>query len=52
MKASIPDTGTVMKLEGEHAVVRMEHDGSCRKCGAAALGLCKGGLMQELTVRN
>lgn len=52
MKPSISDTGTVIRLEGEQAVVRMKHEGSCRKCGAAAIGLCKGGLMQELTVRN
>jgi positive regulator of sigma E activity len=52
MKPSIPDTGTVIRLEGENAVIRMKHEGSCAKCGAAALGLCKGGLMQELTVRN
>lgn len=52
MKPSIPDTGTVIRLEGEHAVIRMKHEGSCRKCGAAAMGLCKGGLMQELTVKN
>ena len=52
MKTSIPDSGTVTRLDGENAMVRMKHDGSCRKCGAAALGLCKGGLMQELTVRN
>ena len=52
MKPSIPDRGTVIRLEGEHAVIRMKHEGSCRKCGAAAMGLCKGGLMQELTVKN
>jgi positive regulator of sigma E activity len=52
MKPTIPDTGTVIKLEGGNAVIRMKHEGSCSKCGAAALGLCKGGLMQELTVNN
>jgi positive regulator of sigma E activity len=39
-------------LEGEKALIRMKHEGSCRKCGAAAIGLCKGGIMQELTVKN
>ncbi len=39
-------------MEGENAVIRLNHDASCRKCGAAAIGLCKGGLMQELTVKN
>lgn len=52
MKPSIPDSGTVIGLEGANAVVRMKHDGSCSKCGAAAMGLCKAGLMQVLTVRN
>jgi positive regulator of sigma E activity len=52
MKPTIPDTGTVIRLEGELAVLHMNHERSCGKCGAAALGLCKGGLMQELTVRN
>jgi hypothetical protein len=52
MKPAIPDTGTVLRLEGDKAVIRMKHEGSCGKCGAAAIGLCKGGLMQELTVGN
>ncbi len=52
MKPSIPDTGTVIRLEGEYAVVRMKVEGSCWKCGAAAIGLCKVGIMQVLTVRN
>jgi positive regulator of sigma E activity len=52
MKPTIPDTGTVIRLDGEKAVIRMKHEGSCRKCGAAAIGLCKGGLMRELTVIN
>lgn len=52
MKPAIPDTGTIIRLEGENAVIRMKHEGSCRKCGAAAIGLCKGGLMQELAARN
>jgi len=52
MKPSIPDTGMVIRLEGENAVVRMKSDGSCGKCGVAALGLCRGGLMQVLTVKN
>lgn len=52
MKPAIPDTGTIIRLEGENAVIRMRNDGSCRKCGAAAIGLCKGGFMQELTAAN
>ena len=52
MKPTIPDTGTVIRLEGEQAVVRMKQEASCRKCGAAAIGLCKAGLLHELKVRN
>ena len=52
MKPSIPDTGTVQRLDGGNAILRMHHEVSCSKCGAAAIGLCKGGLMRELTVRN
>jgi positive regulator of sigma E activity len=52
MKPSIPDTGMVIRLERENAVIRMKGDGSCGKCGVAALGLCRGGLMQVLTVKN
>ncbi len=52
MKPSIPDTGIIMKLEGDNAVIRMEGHESCWKCGAAAIGLCKAGMMQVLTVRN
>lgn len=42
----------VIRLEGEHAVIRMKKDGSCGTCGVAAAGLCTGGLMQVLTVKN
>lgn len=52
MKPGIPDTGMVIRLEGENAVIRMKGDGSCSKCGVARAGLCKGGLMQVLTVKN
>jgi positive regulator of sigma E activity len=52
MKPTIPDTGTVLRLEGGNAVIRMRNDGSCRKCGAATIGLCKGGMMQVLTASN
>lgn len=52
MKPSIPDIGTVIRLDNGNAVIRMKHEGSCYKCGAAAMGLCKGGLMQEMTVKN
>ena len=52
MKPGIPETGTVVSLNGDRAVIRMKKDGSCGKCGVAAAGLCTGGLMQVLTVKN
>jgi positive regulator of sigma E activity len=52
MKPGIPEIGTVIRLENENAVIRMKKDGSCGKCGVAAAGLCTGGLMQVLTVKN
>ncbi len=52
MKPTIPDAGTVIRLEGDNAVIRMKYEGSCRKCGAAAIGLCKGSFLKELTVKN
>ena len=42
----------VIRLEGDNAVIRMKKEGSCGKCGVAAAGLCTGGLMQVLTVKN
>ncbi len=42
----------MIRLEGERAVIRMKSDGSCRKCGVAAAGLCTGALAQALTVKN
>jgi positive regulator of sigma E activity len=52
MKPGIPETGMVIRLEGDRAVIRMKKEGSCGKCGVAAAGLCTGGLMQVLTVKN
>lgn len=52
MKPAIPDIGTVIRCEGDKAVIRLKHEGSCKGCGAAAMGLCKGGLQQEVIVRN
>jgi positive regulator of sigma E activity len=53
MKPGIPETGTVIRLDGENAMIRMKADsGSCRKCGVAAAGLCTGALAQVLTVNN
>jgi hypothetical protein len=52
MKPAIPDTGRVIKMEREDVVVRMKHEVSCRKCGAAAHGMCTAGFTQVLIARN
>lgn len=52
MKPGIPETGTVIRLEGGYAVIRMKSEGSCGKCGVAAAGLCTGAITKVLTVRN
>lgn len=53
MKASIPENGTVVRLEGENAIVFIKGAESCKGCGAAQMGLCKGGMsLLTLTVRN
>lgn len=52
MKSGSPETGTVIRVEGEQAVVRMQGEGACEKCGVAAAGMCTGVLTQTLTARN
>lgn len=53
MKPTVPDTGRVIKLEKDMAIVVLRSEGSCRGCGAAAIGLCKAsGLTATLTVKN
>lgn len=53
MKASIPEDGTVIRLEGDNAVVFIKGEESCKGCGAAQMGLCKGGMSTlTLTARN
>jgi sigma-E factor negative regulatory protein RseC len=43
MKPTVPETGTVLRLEGEKAVIRMKGGKSCKGCGMAAIGLCRAG---------
>lgn len=53
MKASIPEDGTVIRLEGDNAIVFIKGEESCKGCGAARMGLCKGAMSTlTLTVRN
>ncbi len=43
MKPSIPETGTVIRLDGPYAVIMMKGEKSCKGCGAAKIGLCRAG---------
>ena len=53
MKPSVPETGTIILLEGDHALVMLEGGKSCKGCGAAKIGLCKaGGGSMFLTATN
>ncbi|GAB4485571.1 MAG: hypothetical protein OHK006_11930 [Thermodesulfovibrionales bacterium] len=43
MKPSVPEKGTVYRLDGPDAWIMMESGKSCRGCGMAKIGLCKSG---------
>ncbi|MEW6739324.1 MAG: SoxR reducing system RseC family protein [Nitrospirota bacterium] len=53
MKPSIPEIGTVIRLQGDIATVMLKGGESCKGCGQAKIGLCKaGGTTMMLTVKN
>ncbi|HYA26385.1 MAG TPA: SoxR reducing system RseC family protein [Thermodesulfovibrionales bacterium] len=53
MKPTISQTGTVIKLDGDMALVLLHRDKSCKGCGAAVIGLCKpSGNISNLNVKN
>jgi len=53
MKPTVPEKGTVIRLEGDSAEIMLEGGKSCKGCGAAKIGLCRaGGGSMFLTVRN
>jgi positive regulator of sigma E activity len=53
MKPSVPEKGTVIRIEGNEALVMLEGGKSCKGCGAAKIGLCRaGGSAMFLTVRS
>lgn len=43
MKPSIPETGTVISLKDDTAVVLLKGGGACKGCGAGKIGLCRPG---------
>lgn len=53
MKPSVPETGTVVRLEGCTAVVMLNGGHACKGCGAGKMGLCNpGGNARFLTAGN
>lgn len=53
MKPSIPETGKVIKVEKDMALVMLTAGNSCKGCGAAEIGLCKTfGNVSMLSVKN
>lgn len=53
MKPTVPETGQVIRVDKDIAVVVLQAGKSCKGCGAAELGLCKpSGDISTLTVRN
>ncbi len=53
MKPTVPETGKVIGVDRDFAIVLLQGWESCRKCGAAEIGLCKAsGGVSTLRVRN
>jgi len=41
MKPTVPETGTIIRIEGGNAVIMMKGGKSCRGCGMSKIGLCR-----------
>lgn len=53
MKPTIPETGRVIRVDKDMAVILLHPGQSCKGCGAAAIGLCKpSGAVSTLVARN
>lgn len=52
MKPGVPETGTVLSINGGDAVVSLTGGQSCKSCGARKMGLCGGGEAGTTVVRN
>jgi len=53
MKPTVPETGSVLRLEGDNAVVLLRGGQSCKGCGAGKIGLCRAaGNSMMLTAKN
>ncbi len=53
MKPTVPETGTIIRLEGDNAVIRLKGGKSCKGCGMGKIGLCRAGdTSMLLTAKN
>ena len=53
MKPTIPETGRVIRVDKDMAVILLHPGQSCKGCGAAEIGLCKSsGAVSTLIARN
>jgi sigma-E factor negative regulatory protein RseC len=53
MKPTVPETGRVIRIEGDTAFVMLQGGESCRGCGAGKIGLCRSsGNGSTLAARN
>jgi sigma-E factor negative regulatory protein RseC len=53
MKPSVPETGIIIRIEGDNAVIRLKGGKSCKGCGMGEIGLCRAGdTSMLLTAKN
>ena len=53
MKPTVPETGIIIRLEGDKAVIRLKGGKSCKGCGMGKIGLCRAGdTSMLLTAKN
>jgi positive regulator of sigma E activity len=53
MKPTVPETGTIIRIEGENAVIQLKSGGPCKGCGMGKIGLCRAGdTSMLLTAKN
>ena len=53
MKPTVPETGTIIRIEGGNAVIMMKGGKSCKGCGMSKIGLCRAAdTSMSLTAKN
>jgi hypothetical protein len=41
MKPAVTESGTIIRLDGDNALIMLEGGRACKGCGAAKMGMCK-----------